>query len=251
MAEENGTGVIGFLLKGLSDRLEVRFAAFGAVYTATLLANGALLLALRGYHRLHTPMYFLLTTLSLLDVFCPMAAGKDVFLLAVTASEHRLAVIRPLHYAVLMDRRVCVALAAGAWPARFLNSPLHASFTFTMTFCLSNLVDQYCCDVPPVTGLSRSGGSYVLVAGATLKSRSAEGKRRTWSICTSCLLAVGLFYDPAIITYNRPSFGHSPGSKMLVGMLFGVLNPLIDSLRNEEVKLLRQKLGPLGSLWHP
>ncbi|XP_038597816.1 olfactory receptor 5B12-like [Tachyglossus aculeatus] len=226
MAEENGTGVIGFLLKGLSDLPEVRFAAFGAVYTATLLANGALLLALRGDHRLHTLMYFLLNTLSLLDVFCPMAAGKDVFFLAVTASEHRLAVIRPLHYAVLMDWSVCVALAAGAWPTRFLNSPLHVSFSFTMTFCLSNLVDRYYCDVP-------------------------SGKRRTWSICTSCLLAVGLFYDPAIITYIRPSCGHSPGSKRLLGMLFGVLNPFIDSLKNEEVKLLRQKLGPLGSLWHP
>ncbi|XP_038597819.1 olfactory receptor 1038-like [Tachyglossus aculeatus] len=222
--------------EGLSDRPEVRFAAFGAIYTATLLANGALLLALRGDHHLHTPMYFLLTTLSLLDVFCPMAAGKDVFLLTVTASEHRLAVVSPLHYAVLMDGSMCVALA-------------------------------YYYYVLPVTGLSALAvggigafsitlGSYVLVAGATVKSRSAEEKRRTWSTCTSCLPAVSRFYGPAIITYIRPSCCHYPGSKMLVGMLYGVLNPLIDSLRNEEVKaalrqLLRQTLGPLGSLRHP
>ncbi|XP_038597681.1 olfactory receptor 5B12-like [Tachyglossus aculeatus] len=264
MAERNGTGVIGFLLKGLSDRPEVLFAAFHAIYSATLLANGALLLALRGDHRLHTPMYFLLTTLSLLDVFCPMATlyflvapkGEDVFPLEDTASEHRLAVHCPLHYAVLMDGNVCVALAAGAGPARFLNSPLHASFTFRMTFCLSHLVDQYYCDVPPVTGLSLSGGSYVLVVGATLKRRSAEGKCRTWSTCTSCLSAVGRFNGPDIFTYIRPSCGHSPGRDGLVDMVYGVLNPLIDSLRNEEVKgalrqVLRRTLGPPGSLRHP
>ncbi|XP_038603285.1 olfactory receptor 5B21-like [Tachyglossus aculeatus] len=264
MAEGNGTGGIGFLLKGLWDWPEVRFAAFDAIYSATLLANGGLLLTLRGDHRLHTPMYVLLATLSFWTPSAPwprcprycgasppetgdlVGRGKDVFLLAVTASEHRLAVLRPLHYAVLMDGGVCVALVAGDWPARFLNYPLHASFTFTMTFCLSNLVDQYYSDVPPVTGLSRSGPFYVLVAGVTLRSRSAEGKRRTSSTCTSCLLAVGRFYGPAIFTYIRPSCGHSPGSDGLVGMLYGVLNPLIDSLRNEKVKgalrpLLRQK----------
>ncbi|XP_038597498.1 olfactory receptor 5B12-like [Tachyglossus aculeatus] len=264
MAEGNGTRVTGFLLKRPSDRPEMRFAAFETDYSATLLANGAsspLLLALCADRRLHTPMYFLLTNLSLPDVSRPTAAlyflvapaGMDVFLLAVTASDHHWDVLRPLCYAVLMGGRVCVALAAGAWPSRFLKSSLHASFTFTLIICRLNLVDQYYCDVPPVTNLSRSGSSYVLVATAILKSRWAEGNRRAWSTCTSCLLAVGLFYGPAIFTYIRQSSSHSPGSDGLVGMLYSILNTLIDNLRNEEVlrELLRETLGPLGSLRHP
>ncbi|XP_038597672.1 olfactory receptor 5B21-like [Tachyglossus aculeatus] len=193
MAEDNGTGVTGFLLKGLSDRPEVRFAAFGAVYSATPLANGVLLLAVYTDRLLHSPMCFFLANLSLLDVSHPTAAlyflvapaGKDVFLLAVSASEHRLAVLCPLRYDVLIDGRVCVALLAGAWPTHFLKSPLHVSFTFTMSLCHSNLVDQYFCDVP---------------------------------------LAVHLFYGPVIFTYIRPSSGHSPRSDGLMGMLYGVLD---------------------------
>ncbi|XP_038599372.1 olfactory receptor 1444-like [Tachyglossus aculeatus] len=233
MAEGNGTGVTGFLLMGLSDPPEVRFAAFDAIYSATFLANAPTTISTR-----------------------PLApVGMDLFLLAVMASEHRLAVLRPICYTVLMDGSVCVALAAGAWPAHFLNSPLHASFNFPMTFCLSNRA----CPALAVGGISIfyiTLGSYVLVVASILKSRSAEEKRRAWSTCTSRLLAVGLFYGPVIFTYIRPSSGHSPRSDRFVGMLYGVLNPGIDSLRDEEVKgalqkLLRLMLGPLGSLWHP
>ncbi|XP_038598283.1 olfactory receptor 1020-like [Tachyglossus aculeatus] len=198
MAERNGTGVTGFLLTGLLDRPEVLFAAFHAVYSATLLANGALLLTLCADRHLHMPIYFFLANLSLLDVSRPMAAlyflvspaGMDVLLLAVTASER---FGRPTF--------------------------LHAFFTFTLTFSRSNLVDQYYCDIPPVTGLSRSGEPL------------AEEKCRAWSTCTSRLLVVGLFYGPVIFTYVRQSSGHSPGSDGLVGMLYGVLNPLLDGLR--------------------
>ncbi|XP_038597671.1 olfactory receptor 1020-like [Tachyglossus aculeatus] len=224
------------------DRPEVRFAAFDAIYSATTLVNGVLLLAFYTDRRLHSPMCFFLANLSLLDVSHPTAAvpkllrgltsrdrrsrwpGKDVFLLAVSASEHRLAVLRPLHYDVLIDGRVCVALLAGAWPARFLKSPLQVSFTFTMSLCRSNLVDQYYYDIPLVTGLSRSGGSYLLLIATILKSPLAEGKLWAWSTCTSCLLAVGLFYGPVIFTYIRPSSGHSPRSDGLMDMLYGVLD---------------------------
>ncbi|XP_038598276.1 olfactory receptor 5AP2-like [Tachyglossus aculeatus] len=215
MAERNGPAVTSFLLTGLSDRPEVRFAAFHAVYLAMLLANGALLLALRADRHLHTPMYFFLANLSLLDVSRPTAAlyflvspaGMVVLLLAVTASERWLAILCPLCYAVLMDGSVCVALAAG--PALAVGGI--GAFSITLV-------------------------SYVLVAAAILKSRWAEGKRRAWSTCTFCLLAVGLFYGPIIFTYILPSSGPSPRSDGLVSMLYGVLNALLDSLRNEEAK---------------
>ncbi|XP_038597496.1 olfactory receptor 5B21-like [Tachyglossus aculeatus] len=200
MAEGNRTGVIGFLLKRLSDRPEVRFAAFDVIYSATPLANGVLLLAFYTDRHFHSPIYFFFVNLSLLDVSHPTAAvpkilrglatgdrrsrwpGKNVFLLDVSASEHLLAVLRPLHYDVHIDGRVYVVLVAGAWPTRFLKSPLHVSFTFTMFLCRSNLVDQYYCDVPLVTGLSRFGGSYVLVIATILKSPLAEVGALDWAL---------------------------------------------------------------------
>ncbi|XP_038598307.1 olfactory receptor 1020-like [Tachyglossus aculeatus] len=233
MAEGNRTGVTGLLLMGLSDPPEVRFGAFDAVYSATFLANDTVVPS----HRRPT---ISLSGCTLQLYFLVAPVGMDVFLLAVTASEHRLAILRPICYAVLTDGRVCVALAAGAWPARFLNSPLHESFNFPMTFCPSNRA----CPALAVGGISIFSitlGSYILVAAATLKNRSAEEKRRAWSTCNSRQLAVGLLYGPVIFTYIRPSSGHSPGSDGFVGMLYGVLNPVIYSLRNEEVK------GPSGS----
>ncbi|XP_038614736.1 olfactory receptor 5B21-like [Tachyglossus aculeatus] len=203
MGERNRTSVTGFLLMGLLDRPEVRFAAFDAIYSATLLANGALLFALRSNHRLHVPMSFLITKLSLLDVSLPMAfvpklyflvapAGMDVLLLAATASDRHMAVLHPLRFVVLMDERVCVTLAAGAWPARFLNSPLHVSFTFTLTFTPLQphgpvLLSRPCLvlSVGEIGAFSFILGSYILVAAVILKSRWAEGKRQVWSTCSS------------------------------------------------------------------
>ncbi|XP_038597811.1 olfactory receptor 1044-like [Tachyglossus aculeatus] len=203
MAEGNGNGVTGFFPKGPSDWPEVRFEAFDTVYSATFLGSGAFLLTLRADHRLHTPMYFFLVNISLLDVsrltatiyFLVSPERMDVFLLEVTASKHRLAILLPLRYSVLMDGDVCASLAAGAWSACFLISPLHVPFAFTLTVCGSN------------------------------QSRSAEGKRRAWFTCTSCLLAVGHFYGPAIFSYIRPSSGHSYGSDGLMACFMAFSTP--------------------------
>ncbi|XP_038598257.1 olfactory receptor-like protein OLF3 [Tachyglossus aculeatus] len=259
MAEGNGNGVTGFLLKGLSDWSEVRFEAFDTVYSTTFLDNGAFLLALCADRRLHTPMYLFLANFLLLDVsrftvtvpkILQDLATRDrqshwpgapfssiswwprsgVFLLKVKASEHHLAILRPLRYSVLMD--------GGVTTETSLRSRVRPTL-----------------EVVGIGAFSITLGSYVLIVAAILKSRSAEGKRRAWSTCTSCLLAVGRFYDPAIFSYIRPSSGHSSGSDGLVGMLYGFPNPLVDSLRNEEVKgalrkLLRETLG-LGFLQNP
>ncbi|XP_038597689.1 olfactory receptor 5B12-like [Tachyglossus aculeatus] len=213
MAEGNGTRVTGFLLMGLSDRTELRIAAFDAIYSATLLANSALLLAFRADSRLHMSMYFFLANLSLLDVSRPKATVP----------------------------KILRGLPSGDWRSHcwVLTGPvpqsltLLASVTFTLTFCRSKSVDQ-------ISACSITLGSYLVVVAAILKSSSAEGKRRAWSTCTSCLLAIGGFYGPAIFGYIRPSSGHSPGSDRLMGMVFGVLNSFVYSPRDEDVK------GPSG-----
>ncbi|XP_006877828.1 PREDICTED: olfactory receptor 5V1-like [Chrysochloris asiatica] len=294
----NLTTITEFILTGLSDLPEVRyplFVVFAAIYQITLLGNGAILLAIGTEKKLHTPMYYFLANLSLLDIFCPSAtvpkmlqnllsekqsisfvgcvlqlfflvalAGTEVFLLSVMAYDRYVAICFPLRYTLIMTKWLCVQLTAGTWAAGFLNSLLHTVFTFRLSFCKSNRVNQYYCDIPPVVALSCSstyvaemvllleggilgisaclitGISYIYIISTILKIRSAEGKRKAFSTCASHLLVVCLFYGTTIFTYIRPSSGHySLARDRLISMLYGVitpmLNPIIYSLRNSEV----------------
>ncbi|XP_042530542.1 olfactory receptor 5V1-like [Dipodomys spectabilis] len=295
----NLTMVTQFILLRLSDLPEVRYPVFVAlliIYQITLVGNGAILLAITIEQKLHTPMYFLLANLSLLDIFCPSTTvpkmlqnlltedhsisfvgcalqlyflvalvGTEVFLLAVMAYDRYVAICFPLRYTLIMSHIRCAQLLTGTWAAGFLNSLLHTMTTFSLSFCMSNRVGQYYCDIPPVVALSCSstymaemvllvvGGvlgtsaflitliSYLYIISTILKIRSAEGKRKAFSTCTSHLTVVCLFYGTVIFNYIRPSSSkHSPARDRLISMLYGVmtpmLNPLIYSLRNTEVK---------------
>ncbi|XP_036860050.2 olfactory receptor 5V1-like [Manis javanica] len=295
----NLTPVTHFVLAGLSDLPEVRyplFVVFAVTYQVTLVGNGAILLAIGMEKTLHTPMYYFLANLSLLDIFCPSAtvpkmldnlltgdhsisflgcalqlyflvalAGTEVFLLAVMAYDRYVAICFPLRYTLIMTKAHCAQLIGGTWAAGFLNSLLHTVSTFRLSFCKSNRVNQYYCDIPPVVALSCSSTymaemlvlvvagisgigaflttfiSYVYIISTILKIQSVEGKRKAFSTCASHLLVVCLFYGTAIFTYIRPSSSHhSPDRDRLIAMLYGVvtpmLNPMIYSLRNTEVK---------------
>ncbi|XP_060110943.1 olfactory receptor 5V1-like [Heteronotia binoei] len=308
---ENSTTVTEFILMGLSDLPAVRFSLFAAfllIYLITLVGNGTILLAIGVDSHLHNPMYFFLTNLSLLDIFCPTAtvpkmlenllsennvisfvgcilqlyflvalAGTEVFLLAVMAYDRYVAICNPLRYTVIMSKKLCLQMVAGTWITGFLNSLLHTVLTFILPYCKSNRVNQYYCDIPPVLALSCAstylaemvvlvvGGifgvgsflvtlvSYVYIISTILRIRSAEGKRKAFSTCASHLMVVSLFYGTTIFTYIRPSSSHHPDQDRLVSMLYGVitpmLNPLIYSLRNKEVKgALKRVTGVLNPL---
>ncbi|XP_069890132.1 olfactory receptor 5V1-like [Dipodomys merriami] len=295
----NLTTVTEFILLRLSDLPEVRYPLFAAlliIYQITLVGNGTIILAITIEQKLHTPMYFLLANLSLLDIFCPSTTvpkmlqnlltedhsisfvgcalqlyflvalvGTEVFLLAVMAYDRYVAICFPLRYTLIMSHVRCAQLLTGTWAAGFLNSLLHTMTTFSLSFCKSNRVGQYYCDIPPVVALSCSstymaemvllvvGGvlgtsaflitliSYLYIISTILKIRSAEGKRKAFSTCASHLTVVCLFYGTVIFNYIRPSSSkHSPARDRLISMLYGVmtpmLNPLIYSLRNTEVK---------------
>lgn len=186
----NLTTVTQFILIGLSDLPEVRyplFVVFAIIYQVTLVGNGTILLAIGTGKRLHTPMYYFLVNLSLLDIFCPSAtvpkmlqnllteqqsisflgcalqlyflvalAATEVFLLAVMAYDLYVAICFPLRYMLIMTKVRCVQLTAGTWAAGFLSSLLHTVSTFRLSFCKSNRVNQYYCDIPPVMVLSYS-----------------------------------------------------------------------------------------------
>ncbi|KYO28114.1 olfactory receptor 5F1 [Alligator mississippiensis] len=298
MKEANITIVNEFILMGLSDLPEVRyflFVMFVIIYLATLAGNITILIAIRTDSCLHNPMYFFLSHLSLLDILSPTitvpkmlnvllsenkkisftgcmvqlfflidVVSTEIFLLSVMAYDRYVAICHPLKYTNIMNRRVCGQLAVGTWIAGFFNSLLHTSFTFTLSFCGPNEVNQYYCDIPPVQALSCSstyasetihmivagvvGGSafvitlisYIYILWAIMHMRSPEGRHNAFSTCASHLTVVCLFYGTSIFTYIKPSSSYSPNQDRIVSMLYGVvtpmLNPMIYSLRNKGMK---------------
>ncbi|XP_006877810.1 PREDICTED: olfactory receptor 5V1-like, partial [Chrysochloris asiatica] len=156
------------------------------------------------------------------------------------------------------------------WALGFLHSLLHTMFTFRLSFCKSNRVNQYYCDIPPLVALSCSstyvaemlilvvggilgistflitGISYVYIISTILKIRSVEEKRKAFSTCASHLLVVGLFYGIMLFTYVRRSSHHSQARNRFISMLNVVitpmLNPIIYSLRNSDVKTGLKKI---------
>ncbi|XP_054826040.1 olfactory receptor 5V1-like [Eublepharis macularius] len=298
MEKANVTAMKEFYFIDLSDLLEVRLSLFVMIlliYLITLAGNGAILIAIATDVRLQTPMYFFLSNLSILDVLCPTVTvpkmlqiflsedktisfsgcmlqlffliyvvGTEVFLLAVMAYDRYVAICSPLHYTTIMRKRLCAQLAVGTWIIGFINSMIHTSLTFTLSFCGPNKVNQYYCDIPPVRALSCSstylaelvlllvagilGGSaflitlisYIYIIATILYMPSTEGKRKAFSTCGSHLAVVCLFYGTTIATYVRPTSTYSPKQDRIVSMLYGVItpmiNPMIYSLRNQDVK---------------
>ncbi|XP_006036127.1 olfactory receptor 5V1-like [Alligator sinensis] len=298
MKEANITIVNEFILVGLSDLPEVRyflFVMFLIIYLATLAGNITILIAIQTDICLHNPMYYFLSHLSLLDILSPTITvpkmlnvllsenknisftgcmvqlfflidlvSTEVFLLSVMAYDRYVAICHPLKYTNIMNRRVCGQLAFGTWIAGFFNSLLHTSFTFTLSFCGPNEVNQYYCDIPPVQALSCSstyasetihmivtgvgGGSafvitlisYIYIIWAIVHMRSPEGRQKAFSTCAAHLTVVCLFYGTSIFTYIKPSSSYSPNRDRIVSMLYGVvtpmLNPMIYSLRNKGMK---------------
>ncbi|XP_066855043.1 olfactory receptor 5V1-like [Anser cygnoides] len=190
--------------------------------------------------------------------------GTEIFLLAVMAYDRYVAICQPLQYVNIVSMKLCARLAIGTWVVGFFNSLLHTSLIFTLFFCASNEVEKYYCDIAPVLALSclptysrelvilTVAGvlgssafvvtlvSYVYILLAILCMNSAESRHKAFSTCSSHLTVVCLFYGTTICTYVRPSSAYSPDQDRIVSMLYGILtpllNPIIYSLRNKEVK---------------
>ncbi|XP_068777851.1 olfactory receptor 14J1-like [Struthio camelus] len=180
----------GFLLVALADTRELQllnFALFLGIYLAALLANGLIITAVACDHRLHTPMYFFLLHLALLDlasisttvpksmanslrdtrtisylgcaaqVFCFVFLFPTGYsLLTVMAYDRFVAICRPLHYGTLLGTRTCVRMAAAAWASGFLHAVLHTVNTFSIPLCQGNVLDQFFCEIPQILKLSCS-----------------------------------------------------------------------------------------------
>ncbi|XP_009563804.2 olfactory receptor 5V1 [Cuculus canorus] len=190
--------------------------------------------------------------------------GTEILFLAVMAYDRYVAICHPLQYLSTVSMKLCARLALGTWLMGFFNSLLHTSLVFTLFFCDSNNIEQYYCDIPPmlalsclptysrelviltVAGVLGSSAfvvtliSYIYILLTILRMNSAESRHKAFSTCCSHLTVVCLFYGTTICTYVRPSSTYSPNWDRIVSMLYGILtpllNPIIYSLRNKEVK---------------
>ncbi|XP_067159229.1 olfactory receptor 14A16-like, partial [Apteryx mantelli] len=199
----NSSSLNEFLLRAFADALELQllhFSLFLGIYLAALMGNGLIITAIACDHRLHTPMYFFLLNLSVLDLgtvsttvpksmanslmdtraisYSGCAAqvfsflfliSAEYYLLTVMAYDRYVAICRPLHYGTLMGNRACVKMAAAAWASGFLHALMHTANTFSIPLCQGNTVDQFFCEVPQILKLSCSD-SYLREIGLLVVS---------------------------------------------------------------------------------
>ncbi|XP_067417502.1 olfactory receptor 10C1-like [Emydura macquarii macquarii] len=188
----------------------------------------------------------------------------ECFLLASMAYDRYSAICNPLRYTAIMNKRVCIQLTCGSWICGTLVAVGHTTAVFTLPFCGSNVINHFFCDIQPVLKLVcwdtywievqiivgaafalmmpllLSLLSYICIICTILKIRSAEGRRRTFSTCSSHLIVVTLCYGTALIIYARPKSSYGLGVDKLFSLFYSVgiaiLNPIIYSFRNKEVK---------------
>ncbi|KAM6159711.1 olfactory receptor 5B21-like isoform 2-T2 [Erethizon dorsatum] len=191
-------------------------------------------------------------------------ATVECYLLASMAYDRHAAVCRPLHYTTTMTAGVCASLVVGSYVCGFLNASIHTADTFRLSFCGSNEVNHFFCDSPPLLALACSNTrtsklvvffvvgfnvfftllviliSYLFIYTAIHSMRSAEGRKKAFSTCASHLTAVSLFYGTIIFMYLHPGSAQSMDTDKITSVFYSVvipmLNPLIYSLRNKEVK---------------
>nr|XP_028568858.1 olfactory receptor 1468-like [Podarcis muralis] len=306
MGEENHTGPLQFILLDVSPQPEHQhlFALlFLTMYLLILLGN--LLIVLLVYsdaHLLHTPMYFFLSHLSLADVgFASVIVPKmlqnllfqvntisyggcflqmyfyiafgntDSFILTSMAYDRYVAICHPLHYATRMNHKRCLLLVVGCWLLASLHSLLYTLLMSHLTFCSSQEIPQFFCEIYPLLGLACSDTStvkttaqiegfldvlgpfflivisYVYIFYTILNVPSTNGKRKAFSTCGSHLAVVVLFYGTLCWVYLQPTSSRkSDQSSIVASLMYTVvtpmLNPFIYTLRNKEMKAALRRL---------
>ncbi|XP_063092827.1 olfactory receptor 2T11-like [Cavia porcellus] len=297
MLERNTTSSSDFTLLGLlvnSEATGIIFTVIFAIFVVAVTANLVMIFLIQVDPQLHTPMYFLLSQLSIMDtlficttvpkllvdmvstektisfVACGIQIflyltmiGSEFFLLGLMAYDRYVAVCNPLRYPVLMNRKVCLLLAAGAWFGGSLDGFLLTPITMNVPYCGSRSINHFFCEIPAVLKLACAdtslyetlmyiccvlmllipisiiSASYSLILLTVHRMRSAEGRKKAFTTCSSHLTVVSIFYGAAFYTYVLPQSFHTPEQDKVVSAFYTIvtpmLNPLIYSLRNKDV----------------
>ena len=311
MGADNQSWVREIILLGLSSDWDAQvalFVLFLVMYLVTVLGNVLIVLLIRLDSRLHTPMYFFLTNLSLVDVsyatsivpqmlvhflaehkgipyvscaaqlfFSLGLGGIEFVLLAVMAYDRYVAVCDPLRYSVIMHGGLCARLAVTSWVSGSVNSLVQTTITFQLPMCTNKYIDHISCELLAVVRLACVDTSsnevaimvssivllmtpfclvllsYIRIISTILKIQSTVGRKKAFHTCASHLTVVVLCYGMTIFTYIQPNSSPSVLQEKLISVFYAllmpVLNPMIYSLRNKELKGAWQKLlGQLSGL---
>ncbi|XP_077625796.1 olfactory receptor 8J2-like [Crocuta crocuta] len=298
MAPGNLTQVTEFILTGVSDRPELQiplFFVFLLIYGLTVAGNLGIITLTSVDAQLHTPMYFLLRHLAVINLGdstviapemlvnflvskktisyygCAAQLGgflvfivAETFMLAAMAYDRYVAICNPLLYMVVVSPQICLLLVSLTYLYSLTTALTVTSCVFSVSYCSSNVINHFYCDNVPLLALScsdtyipetvvfSSAGinllfsmvilliSYFNIVLAILRIRSSEGQRKAFSTCASHMLAVTVFYGTLLFMYLQPKTNHSLDTDKMASVFYTLvipmLNPLIYSLRNKDVK---------------
>ncbi|XP_010642701.1 olfactory receptor Olfr180 [Fukomys damarensis] len=294
MAKANHSLTTEFILIGFTDLPDLKsllFILFSGIYLITMVGNLGLVALIYIEHHLHTPMYIFLGNLALMDSCCScaitpkmlenffskdrrislyecmaqfyflcLAETADCFLLAAMAYDRYVAICSPLQYHTMMSKKLCIHMITGTFIASNLHSMLHVGLLLRLTFCRSNQINHFFCDILPLYRLSCTDPfinelmiyifsmpiqvftiatvliSYLCILSTIFQMKSKEGRGKAFSTCASHFLSVSIFYI-CLLMYIRP---FEEGDKDIPVAIFytvviPLLNPFIYSLRNKEV----------------
>ncbi|XP_027268044.1 olfactory receptor 8B3-like [Cricetulus griseus] len=302
MAVDNRSFVTEFILIGLTDKPNLQlplFFLFLVMYLVTIMGNLGLIILIGLNSHLHTPMYFFLFNLSLIDVcyssvftpkmllnfilnkniisyigcmtqlyFYSFFVISECYVLMSMAYDRYVAICNPLLYNIAMSPKICSYLMLGSYLMAFSGAMAHTGCMLRLTFCDANTINHYFCDILPVMQLSCTSTSvnelevfivvginiivpsitifisYGFILSSIFHINSAEGRSKAFSTCSSHIIAVSLFFGSGAFMYLKPSSaGRNEGkiSSVFYTNVVPMMNPLIYSLRNKDVKVALRK----------
>ncbi|KFO35997.1 Olfactory receptor 8G5 [Fukomys damarensis] len=303
MTEGNYSTVTEFVLAGLTEQPELHlplFLLFLGIYVLTVVGNLGMITLISLSSHLHTPMYYLLSSLSFIDLcnstivtpkmlvnfvveknvisfpqcmtqlyFFLVFGISECHMLATMAYDRYVAICSPLLYNVTMSPQVCCWLFAEVYSMGLVGATAHTVCLLRLLFCKADVINHYFCDLLPLLELSCSStfinevvalclsafnillpaltilSSYIFIIASILRIRSTEGRFKAFSTCSSHILAVAVFFGSLSFMYLQPSSVSSMNrgkvSSVFYTTVVPMLNPLIYSLKNRDVKIALKK----------